>query len=214
MRHFEFTVDIEHSRKHNEMLNDVKRYQWGAGFFAAAFTAGAVIPVLTSGAAAWSLILAFVLGMMALGSIALIWAIPRQMGSLQHTYDTSELVPAVVADVRDRGATILALVDTAWKREEGTQPGLALRDIHGIPGVELRVGARVPAVAVCGNRRRKPEGNRWEMISPMPIAWSTSDAKTVKSATNAIPASEWQRLHQLVGRLDEVRATKENVLPL
>lgn len=140
--------------------------------------------------------------------------IPRKMGSMAGTYATSELVPAMVAEVRPRGLTLLALVDRAVDRSAGTLPALAVRSCEKIPGHDVKVGERVPCVAVVGNRSARGADNMYQFISPMPVAWATPDTTVLRRLAKEIPAGEWEIVRQNLERVAEVSASPTNILPL
>ncbi|EYT63076.1 hypothetical protein H483_0108920 [Dietzia sp. UCD-THP] len=210
----DFPVDEAWVRKNNESLAEVRRLQWSAGVLGVVVLAAGAGMLLYSELAAWGWIVATVAGVFAIGCLAMIWYIPRKMGSMAHTYATSELVPAIVAEVRPRGVTLLALVDRAVDRSAGTLPALAVRSCEKIPGHDARVGERVPCVAVVGNRSARGADNLYQFISPMPVAWATPDAAVLRRLTREIPAGEWESLRQKLDRVDEVSQTPTNLLPL
>jgi hypothetical protein len=207
-------VDDAWVRKHNESLAEVRRLQWSAGILGVIVLAAGIGVLLFSGMAAWGWIVAAMAGVFALGSLAMIWYIPRKMGSMARTYATSELIPAIIAEVRPRGVTLLALADRAVDRSAGGLPALAARSCENIPGHETRVGERVPCVAVVGNRSARGRDNMYQFISPMPVAWATSDTAVLRRLVKEIPAGEWETLRQNLDRVDEVSALPTGLLPL
>ena len=48
----------------------------------------------------------------------------------------------------------------------------------------------------------------------MPIAWATPDSAVVKQARTAIPQEQWDKLGKARAKLDDVKATPMNLLPL
>lgn len=207
-------VDDVWVRKHNETLAEVRRLQWSAALLAVIVLAAAVGLLVYSGWASWAWIVAVMLGMFGLGCAAMIVYLPRRMGSMQHTYSTSELIPAVVAEVRPRGVTLLALADRAVDRSAGRMPVLVSRSCEKLPGHEHEVGHRVPCVAVVGNRSARGRDNTYQFVSPLPITWATSDAEVLRRCADEIPEREWDTLRRSIGRLPEVEATPTRLLPL
>lgn len=207
-------VDDAWVRKHNESLSEVRRLQWSAGFLGVVVLAAGIAILVGSGLAAWGWIVAVMAGVFALGCLAMVGYIPRKMGSMQHTYATSELVPAIIAEVRPRGVTLLALVDRTVDRSAGKLPALVARNCGEIPGHESRVGERVPCVAVVGNRSARGKDNLYQFISPLPIAWATPDKAVRRRLEKEIPAGEWERLRQNLDRVAEVTAVPTSLLPL
>ncbi|AWH91501.1 MULTISPECIES: DUF3239 domain-containing protein [Dietzia] len=207
-------VDDAWVRKNNESLAEVRRLQWSAGILGVIVLAAGIGMLVYAEFAAWGWIIAVVAGAFAIGCLAMVGYIPRKMGSMQHTYSTSELVPAVIAEVRPRGVTLLALVDRAVDRSAGKLPALVARNCGPIPGHESRVGERVPCVAVVGNRSARGRDNLYQFISPMPVAWATSDKAALRRLEKEIPSGEWERLRQNIDRVTEVQAVPTSLLPL
>ncbi|MFN3602042.1 MAG: DUF3239 domain-containing protein [Dietzia sp.] len=210
----DFPVDDAWVRKNNESLAEVRRLQWSAGILGVVVLAAGTGMLLYSDLSAWGWIIAAVAGLFAIGCLAMIGYIPRKMGSMAHTYATSELVPAIVAEVRPRGFTLLALVDRTVDRSAGKLPALAVRSCEKIPGHDVRVGERVPCVAVVGNRSARGGDNLYQFISPMPVAWATPDPAVLRRVAREIPAGEWETLRQNLDRVGEVSASPTNLLPL
>ena len=194
MAQFEFSVDDQFTRTHNEFFRDAKRFQWSAGILGAILVVAAVL-LFIFGGAAWSSIVAIVLLVMALLCLVMVPVLPRQLGSPQSYYDNYDLVPTVVAQVNPRDVVLMALVDTA------------------VPGIVREVGERVPSMAVTGMRTLRNQGH-WEEISPMPVAWGTPDRSVVEAAEAAIPDQQWKKLEGLLGRFDEVSSTRRRLMEL
>lgn len=207
-------VDDAWVRKHNENLFEVRRLQWSAAILGVLVLAAGVATVVLSGRASWGWIVGAMAALFALGSLAMIVYIPRKMGSMQESYATSELVPAIIADVRPRGLTLLALVDRAVDRRAGGMPALTVRSCEKLEGHDVKVGERVPCVAVVGNRSARGTDNTYHFISPMPVAWATSDKAVLRRVEKEIPAGEWEKLRQNLDRYDEVAALTTHILPL
>lgn len=213
MTQFEFPVDDQFTRTHNEFFRDAKRFQWSAGILGAVLVVVAVL-LFIFGSATWTTIVGIVLLVMAVICLAMVPVLPRQLGSPQSYYDNYDLVPAVVAQVNPRDVVLMALVDTAVP-ETGTAPtpALALRTVTSVPGIVREVGERVPSMAVTGMRTMRNQGH-WEEISPMPVAWGTPDRSVVEAAERAVPEKQWAKLEGMIGRLDEVTATRRRLLEL
>lgn len=207
-------VDDAWVRKNNETLTEVRRLQWSAGILGLIVLGAGVGMLIYSDMDVWGWMIAAVAGVFAIGSLAMIWYIPRKMGSLHHTYANSELVPAVIAEVRPRGVTLLALVDQAVDRSAGKRPALVTRNTGMIPGHEAKVGERVPCVAVAGNRSARGNDNLYFFLSPMPVAWATSDKAEIRRLAKEIPSGEWDTLRKNLERVTEVAAQPTSLLPL
>lgn len=212
MNIFKFTVDTEHAKKNNELLKDTKRLQLSAFVFGLIligigvglyFYLGGTIGLLVIGT----------FGIMALISFALIVVIPKQVGSAQSLYNKYELCPAIIAKVDARDMTLLSLVNINSDPSAPPTWGLATRTITRIEGHQRRKGEQVPAVAVTGRRSVKSQ-NKWDEISPMPIAWATTDPAVIKKAQKAIPHEQWELLENNKSKLDDVLKTRFNLLEL
>ena len=212
MTNFRFDVEEEYARKHNEFFRDAKRAQISAALLALIMFIVIGVIFAIKGVAIVSIALAIILGVFALLSLALIPVLPRKMGTPQQYYDAYQLVPAVIAEVNARDILLLAYVDAAAEPEtRGSQPALAGRVVTSVPGVRREVGARVPSMAVLGNRSFRSQ-HTYEEISPMPVAWGTSDQKIWDKAEKAIPEQEWKRVEKGIERLEDVKKTKRNRL--
>lgn len=207
-------VDDAWVRKNNESLAEVRRLQWSAGLLGVIVLAAGIAVLVLSGMEPWAWIVAVMAGAFALGCLAMIGYIPRKMGSMQRTYAESELIPAIIAEVRPRGVTLLALADRTVDRTAGKLPALVSRACGEIAGHESRVGERVPCIAVVGNRSARGGDNLYQFISPMPVAWATPDKAVLRRLIAQIPAAEWETLRQNLGRVGEVSARPMGVLPL
>lgn len=209
---FNFSVDEEYAKKHNELLKDTRRLQLSALLFALVQLAIGVSVYLFVGGGLGLIVLA-VFGVMALVSLALIFVIPQQVGDAAKLYGTYELVPAVIAKVNPRDLTVMALVNINVDPTAAPSYGLATRTITRLEGHERKVGERVPAVAVTGRRSTHAQ-TTWDQISPMPIAWGTPDKATVARAEKEIPADLWALLEKNIDKVDDVATTRYDLLPL
>lgn len=209
---FNFSVDEEYSKKHNELLKDTRRLQLSALLFALVQLAiGVSVYLFVGGGLGWIVLAVF--GVMALVSLALIFVIPQQVGDAAKLYGTYELVPAVIAKVNPRDLTVMALVNINVDPTAAPSYGLATRTITRLEGHERKVGERVPAVAVTGRRSTHAQ-TTWDQISPMPIAWGTPDKATVARAEKEIPADLWALLEKNIDKVDDVATTRYDLLPL
>lgn len=215
MKVFKFEVDEQFAREHNEMFRDNRQLR----------TAGIVLGVLVAiGAILYYffgadnpsvgmiiLILGIVMGVV----FALVGVtIGKRFGQVQDIYDTYPLAPAVVAEVGDKTITLLSLVNTNVDPELPPRWALAEHKIKALPGVkEPKVGMQVPSVAVHAKHSNHDRGH-WQQIKPMPIAWATPDDDLVNTARRSIPHEQWQKLDRGRSKLNDVRATPENLLVL
>lgn len=202
VRRFEFPVDLSHAKAVNETLADVRRLRMSAIIVGLLLAGGAVWLILL--AHPWSYILGAVLAIAAVTSLwVAVWA-PRKVGNAQQLYEKSGLVPAIVAETRPRGSTILALIDIAKPTSDTAQYALVVRNVGTLPGHRVRVGERVPCVSVLTDRSTRSESVTWEMVSPMPIAWGTRDVTVLRDAVAAISDVEWQLLADKLSLVEEV----------
>lgn len=207
-------VDDAWARKHNQNLGEVRRLQWSAAILGLIVMVAGAGVLISSGPAAWGWIVGGVAIAFALGCLAMIIYIPRRIGSVQTTYDTSELIPAVIAEVRPRGVTLLALADQAVDRSAGKIPVLVARPCAPIEGVRSKVGERVACVAVVGNRSARGRDNLYQFVSPMPVAWATPDKTVWRDAAKQIPEGEWETLRKNVDKVGDVSAEVTRMQPL
>ncbi|AKK05266.1 hypothetical protein CMUST_04635 [Corynebacterium mustelae] len=212
MNSFSFDVDNDYAKKHNELLKDTKRLQISAIIFALILLAIGYGLRLYFGGTMGNLIIGC-FAVMALISFGLVFIIPRQVGDASQLYSQYELCPAIIAQVNSRDLTLLALVNINSDPTAPPRWGLATRTVTRIEGHERRKGERVPAVAVTGRRSAHTQ-DKWDEISPMPIAWGTKDPVVVKAAQKAIPHDQWHKLEKNAAKLNDVLATRFNLLEL
>ncbi|ALC05266.1 hypothetical protein CDES_04100 [Corynebacterium deserti GIMN1.010] len=213
MNNFSFDVDESYAKKNNELLRDAKRLQVSALSLGLILVAGAIALYFFANGTIWMLLIAGVLVFLALLCFIMIPVIPRQMGNAQTLYDNYELVPAVIAEVNPRDVIILALVNTNVDTSIKPQWALATRTIVRVGAHERRLGERIPSVAITGRRTVKDQ-DHWDEISPMPITWGTTDKDVIRSAEKTIPHELWAKLEKNRGKLEEVKKTRNNLLPL
>ena len=213
MQTFTFDVDHEHNKKNNELFKDTKRLQISAGSYGAVQILLAAGVYWWAGGATWAAILAVVLIAMALVSFALIRIIPKKVGDAEKIYSQYPLAPAVIAQVNPRDIVLFALVNKNTDPDLSPRWALTARTVTRLEGHPRRKGERVPAVAVSG-RRSLATKDQWDEITPMPIAWATPSAKTVAEAIDHIPEEQWRRLTANIGKLDDVLASRYNLIEL
>ncbi|GAA4489373.1 DUF3239 domain-containing protein [Rhodococcus olei] len=213
MRHFEFPVDKTHARSVNETVGDVRRLRWSALITALLFVALAVWLIVL--AHPWSYILGAVALVVAAASVWVSFWAPRKVGSVEDLYANGELVPAIVAVSRPRGATLLSLVNTAKPGAERPHYALVTRTVRSLPGHSLtNVGERVPSISVMSDRTTGSTADTWQMVSPMPIAWGTRDPKVIRRAIEQIPNAEWKLLTKSIPLAEDVPRAKDQQIPV
>lgn len=211
MRRFEFVVDREHAHAVNETFTGLRRMRvvalLGAGLAVAATAA-----LLWSGQA-WGYLLAVVCVLAA--AIALwvaLWTPHRS--SIERLYDDGALVPAVVCAAEPSGIVLLALVDIAEPTAPVRSWALITRKVRALPGHAPTLGERVPAVAVRTDRAPRQVGERWQLVTAMPIAWGTRDDEVIERARGAISESEWRLLADNLALASRVARTATKRLML
>lgn len=215
MNRFHFDVDEEFAKKHNEMLRDTRKVTIsGISLFVICVVAAVLLWTLTPDNSAWGWF--GVIGLVPFGIVMLIVGlmVPRSVGGAQELYDRYPLAPAVIAEVNPRDVVLMALVNINVDETLPPKYAAALRTVSSIPGIdEPKVGTKVPSVAV-GGRRTTRDMDHWQEVTPMPIAWATPDRNVVKQARAAIPQEQWHELDKARAKLDDVKATPMNLLPL
>ncbi|AIG63831.1 membrane protein [Corynebacterium atypicum] len=211
---FSFDVDSAWARAHNELLRDTRRLRSSAIVMAViAVLIGIVAFLLIEPGSIWRIAIPVVSATFAVTSTAVGVAAKHSVGSAQDLYDKYPLVPAVIAEVNPRTVELLALVNTTVDPDQPEKLALAVRPISRIEGHPRKKGVQVPAVAVSGRRSARSQ-ETWDEITPMPIAWATPDEDIIDKARKAIPQETWKRLNRAIDRVDEVKRTKFNLLPL
>lgn len=215
MNRFHFDVDEAFAKQHNEMLRDTRKVTIsGISLFVICVVAAVLLWVLTEDNSAWGWF--GVLGLVPFGLVMLFVGlmVPRSVGGAQELYDRYPLAPAVIAEVNPRDVSLLALVNMNVDESLPPKYALALRTVSSIPGInEPKVGTKIPAVAV-GGRRTTRDKDHWQEITPMPIAWATPDQDVLKRARTEVPQEQWHKLDKSRAKLDDVKATRMNLLPL
>lgn len=196
----------------NETIADVRRLRVSAIVTAVILAATGVW--LFWLAHTWSFVLGAVLLVTAAASLwVTVWA-PRKVGTVDQLYAEGALVPAIIAEKNARGVTLLALIDIAKPDAGSRHFALVTRSVRSLPGHELVEGELVPSVSVLADRNRKHAGETWQMVSPMPIAWGTTDMTVIERATDAIAEPEWALLVANIGMSAKVRSAENQQLLL
>lgn len=204
MRRFEFVVDREHAHAVNETFTGLRRLRVVA-LLVAGLAVAATAALLWSGEA-WGYLLAVVCVLVA--AIALwvaLWTPHRS--SIEKLYHEGALVPAVVTDTGPSGFILLALVDIAEPAAATRSWALITRRVRTLPGHAPQRGERVPAVAVRTDRAPRQVGERWQLVTAMPIAWGTRDSAVIERARGAIAEIEWRLLAENLTLATRVRRT-------
>ncbi len=195
----------------NETVADVRRLRVSAIVFTVVLVAAAAWLFYLGDL--WSYIVgALFLVIAAISLFVTVWA-PSKVGSVEQLYADGPLVPAVIAETKARGVTLLALVDIA-KADGSPRYALVTRSVRSLPGHELVEGELVPSVSVLADRNAKAAGDTWQMVSPMPIAWGTTDTSVIERAKAEITDAEWSLLVANIGMSGKVRDSDNQQLPV
>ena len=207
---FSFDVDADHARQNNELLKDARRLQISAVLFAAILVGvGVWLHRLLGGVP--GIVILGVLAVLALSSLALIIIIiPRYVGDAESLYTRYPLCPAMIAKINSRDMVLLSLVNVNSDPDSTPQWALAARTVSRIEGHQRRPGERVPSVAVSSMEQQA----QFREVTPLPIAWGTTDPTVIRTAMRTIPEASWDLLRTNMSRLDEVLATPHNLLTL
>lgn len=204
MRRFEFVVDREHAHAVNETFTGLRRMRVVA-LLVAALAIAATAGLLWS-EQAWGYLLAVVCVLVAATALwVALWTPHRS--SIEKLYHEGALVPAVVTDTGPAGFVLLALVDIAEPTAPARSWALITRRVRALPGHEPQLGERVPAVAVRTDRAPRQVGERWQLVTAMPIAWGTRDSAVIDRARGAITELEWQLLTENLTLAARVKRT-------
>ena len=206
---FSFDVDADHARQNNELLKDARRLQISAVLFAAILVGvGVWLHRLLGGVP--GIVILGVLAVLALSSLALIIIIPRYVGDAESLYTRYPLCPAMIAKINSRDMVLLSLVNVNSDPDGAPRWALAARTVSRIEGHQRHTGERVPSVAVSSMEQQA----QFREVTPMPIAWGTTDPTVIRTAIRNIPEASWDLLRTNMSRLNEVLATPRNLLPL
>ncbi len=214
MKVFRFPVDEAYAKQHNEMLRDTRSLVLsGISLFALSLISAVAVWFLVDPASPWHLLGS--LGLLLFGVMMLVVAllIPRSVGTAQSLYDAHPLAPAIIAERRATDYTLLALVNANTDPSAPPVWAATTCTVRSLPNTADTPGTRVPVAAV-GGQRSVHEKNRWQVITPMPIAWGTPDSSVVDAARAAVPREQWHMLDKAGERLDEVKAARNNLLIL
>ncbi|MDO3650251.1 DUF3239 domain-containing protein [Nocardia mangyaensis] len=204
MRRFEFVVDREHAHAVNETFTGLRRLRVVA-LLVAGLAVAATAALLWSGEA-WGYLLAVVCVLVtAIALWVALWTPHRS--SIEKLYHEGALVPAVVTDTGPYGFVLLALVDVAEPAAPTRSWALITRRVRTLPGHAPQRGERVPAVAVRTDRAPRQVGERWQLVTAMPIAWGTRDSAVIEQARSAITEIEWRLLAENLTLATRVRRT-------
>ncbi|AWB82366.1 DUF3239 domain-containing protein [Corynebacterium yudongzhengii] len=215
MKVFKFEVDEPFARKHNEMIRDTRRVRAGG------ILLGAIVIILAllfyffiADQAVWALMILIVAIAMGIVFAIVGITVARKYNKIQPLYDRYPLVPSVIAEVNERDFVLMALVNTNVDPSLPPRWGLALRTVTAVPGIKTpKIGMKIPSAAVLG-RRTTHDRDHWQQITPMPIAWGTPDQDIVKEARRSIPQEQWNRLDRNRDKLNDVKATSQDLLVL
>lgn len=212
---FKFEVDEPFARKHNEMIRDSRRVRAGGiGLGVVVILAALLFYLFVADQAVWGLMVLIVAIALGIAFAVVGILVAKKHSTVQPLYDRYPLVPSIIAEVNERDAVLMALVNTNVDPDLPPRWGLALRTVTAIPGItDPKVGTKVPAAAVHG-RRNTRDKEHWHEISPMPIAWGTPDQDVVNAARRAIPHDQWAKLDRQRDKLNDVKATPLNLLVL
>lgn len=211
MRRFEFAVDRSHAHAVNEVFADLRRFRLLS--IAATALATAATAYLIWLNHPWSYLLAVAF---ALGAVVALWvalSAPHR-ASIDKLYADGELVPAVVSETNSSGVVLLALVVVSRPETGDSRYALVTRKVRDLPGHPRRAGERVPSVTIRTDRAPRQVGERWQMVSAMPIAWGTKDAAVIERARAAISEVEWRLLTDNLELAAKVRTTSAKRLLL
>ncbi|MFC8047607.1 DUF3239 domain-containing protein [Nocardia sp. NPDC057353] len=203
MRRFEFVVDHRHAHAVNEVVAELRRRRLLAAV--AAVLAGAATAWLVWLNHPWSYLLAVAF---ALGFVVAVWVVlwSGRLATVDRLYE-GELVPAVVSATVKSGVVLLALVNVAGPEAPGPRYALVTRKVRALPGHRAAEGERVPAIAVRTDGAPRQVGQRWSIVSVMPIAWGTADEAVLERARDAIGAAEWRLLTENLELAAKVRSS-------
>ncbi|MGL4306499.1 MAG: DUF3239 domain-containing protein [Mycobacteriaceae bacterium] len=215
MRTFIFDIDQPHLRAVNETRAQIRGLQISAIIFGCLVATGFVALALWG--KTWSIILSGLLTVISIGVVyVIVWA-HKKIGSLDQLYQQSPLVPAIVAEVRPRGVTLLALVDlknSAASLTSSSRFALVTRSVRDIPGHQKIIGEKVPSVSIFGATTAKEDSNHWGSASPIPLCWGTQSTRTLLDAQLQISAAEWDLLRDNIALVSSVAREKHQTITL
>lgn len=203
MRRFEFAVDHRHAHAVNEVVAELRRRRLLAAI--AAVLAGAATVWLVRLDHPWSYLLAVAF---ALGFVVAVWVVlwSARIATVDRLFE-GELVPAMISATLSSGVVLLALVNVAGPDATGPRYALVTRKVRALPWHRAAAGERVPAIAVRTDGAPRQVGQRWSIVSAMPIAWGTGDGAVIERARDAIGEAEWRLLADNLGLAAKVRSS-------
>lgn len=191
MRRFEFAVDSRHLRAVNEVIVHARHFRRASLTMSVLLGLGGAALFLLRHP--WSYILGGVLILIAVTALWIGYWAPRRAQRVNDLYAAGALVPAVVAETRPRGAVLLALVDIAKPSAGHPQFALVTRRVRSLPGHQMTLGERIPAIPDLSDRYLGYE-NTWQVATAIPLAWATQDSDVLGSAISAIDEAQWELL--------------------
>lgn len=212
MRTLSFPVDTKYAKSVNENHQELRRLRVSSGLTALLWIAGGAAAAVF-GSGGWY-VLAAVLIVLGVGSIATAFILPLKVGTLKQQYARSELVGAVLADKRRHGVTLLGLVNVSKGGDSDPIYALVTRTATAVTGHPTIVGAKIPCVAVLQDRSSRRKGPNWQTASLMPLAWGTKDKSVIAQGTSDVPGYEWDLLSRSIPRTEYVDRQKERMLLL
>lgn len=214
MNTFHFEVDEEYAKQHNELLRDTKSMVLsGIAIFILCVLGGIASWFFISPTSPWRVLAS--VGLILFGVIMLIVALilPKSVGKTQALYDAHPLAPAIITENVGTTLTLTALVNMNASEHAPARWAITSRVVKRIPNTHDTVGTKLPVVAV-GGQRSSRDKNTWQVITPMPIAWSTPDTQVISRARAEIPQDQWQRLEKARKNAELVESAKNSLVAL
>lgn len=216
MKVFTFDVDEEFARANNEFIRNTRQFRVSGILLGILAVIGVIYVYFGPGEqSTWALMVLIVGVLLGAAFAAAGIAAGKSSGKAQEMYDRSPLVPAVVAEVQEKNFLLLALVNTNVDPELPPRWGLAAVKVSAIPGLPTppQPGTKIPCAALHGQRTSRDK-DHWQSITPMPIAWGTPDEELVTFARKSIPNDQWNKLDNNRNKLEDVKASADNLVVL
>ncbi|MEU6643997.1 DUF3239 domain-containing protein [Saccharomonospora sp. NPDC046836] len=215
-RHLYFEVDREHAKQYNELHRSDRRFMLAPALLGLLALGGAAW--LATIGTVWSIVLACVLGLAGIGLAGLwLWLrSPNMVGDAATFFGRGLLNPAMIADVRPDGATVMVLAEMTRLPGAPIRYALVTRDVRALPGHRPVVGERVPVTCSFSIHRRQAQSRvgYWDELNPVPLAWGTPDQNVLRSGIAAIPEIEWEFLARNLPRHRLVSAAPSRLVLL
>lgn len=214
MKVFKFDVDEEFAKQHNEMVRDTRSLvASGIAIFVISLIVGVAVWFLVDPSSPWHWLGSF--GSVLFGILMLVVAllIPRSVGKTQEIYDSNPLAPAIITERAGTTVTLTALVNLNVDPALPPRWAITSRVMQPLPNTSDKVGTKVPVAAV-GAQRSARDQQHWQTITPMPIAWGTSDEAVVASARKSIPQDQWSTLERARKKAELIEQSKNSLLEL